>query len=151
MIEVKKILFPVDFTSNSKKVLPFAKFLAEKLGASLHLIHVVRGADDFTGFDMGAAWFATFEEKVIEGAEKTMDRFIREELEDVPDVGRKIIMGEVVEEILQEANRIDADMIVIGTHGRKGLEKVLFGSVAREVVQKANIPVLTVNPFKTKA
>ncbi len=151
MIEVKKILFPVDFTSSSKKVLPFARFLAEKLGASLSLLHVVRGAEDFTGFDMGAAWFASFEQELVSGAEKAMERFVHEELEGVPNVEQKVVMGDVVEEILKEVDNIGAEMIVIGTHGRKGLEKIVFGSVAREVVQKASCPVVTVNPFKAKA
>ncbi len=150
MIDVKKILFPVDFTSSSKKVLPFAKFLADKLGASLHLVHVVRGAEDFAGFDMGAAWYASFEQELIKGAEKAMDRFIQEELEGKEDVSWSVVMGDVVEEILKEVEKIGADMIVIGTHGRKGLEKIVFGSVAREVVIKASCPVLTVNPFKAK-
>ncbi len=151
MVEVKKILFPVDFTSSSKKVLPFARYLCEKLGASIHLIHVVRGAEDFTGFDMGAAWFASFEQELLKGAEKAMERFIDENLQDFPNgLDKSVVMGDVVEEILKMAGQVGADMIVIGTHGRKGLEKIVFGSVAREVVKRADIPVLTVNPFKTK-
>lgn len=151
MIEVKKILFPVDFTDSSRKVLPYARFLADKLGASIHLVHVVRGAEDFAGFDMGAAWYASFEEELVKGAEKAMDRFIHELLEGFDNVTWNVAMGDVVDGILKEVDRVGADMIIIGTHGRKGLEKIVFGSVAREVVMKASCPVLTVNPFKMKS
>jgi nucleotide-binding universal stress UspA family protein len=97
MVEVKKILFPVDFFESSNKILPVVKLMAEKLGAKIELVHVVRGSSDFVGYEMGTAWYY---------------------------------------------------MIIIGTHGRKGLDKIMFGSVAKGVVKGAHCPVLTVNPYK---
>jgi nucleotide-binding universal stress UspA family protein len=151
MLEIKKILFPVDFTENSKKVLPHVKYLAEKLGARIYLIHVVRGPEEFTGFEMGTAWFSTFEAELVEGAEKAMERLVDEDMTGVKDVERYVAVGEVAEEIISYAEKIGADMIVMGTHGRKGLEKILFGSVARGVVQGASCPVLTINPHRVGA
>lgn len=146
MAEIKKILFPVDFTSSSDKVLPYVKFMVDKLGAKLALVHVVRGAEEFAGFEMGAAWYSSFEKELIDGAEKAMRRFVEEN--DLNDADTAVIIGSAGEEIIKYADDNGIDMIIMGTHGRKGLEKIMFGSVAAEVVKKAKCPVLTVNPFQ---
>ncbi len=148
MVEVKKILFPVDFFESSNKVLPFVKFMAEKLGAQIELIHVVRGPGDFTGYEMGGAWYSSYEGELLKGGEKAMDRFVEEKLPDLENVETTIAVGDVVEKILEHAEKSGAGIIIIGTHGRKGLEKIMFGSVARGVVRGASCPVLTINPFK---
>jgi len=147
MIEVKKILFPVDFYESSNKVLPYVKFMAEKLGAQIELIHVVRGPGDFTGYEMGGAWYSSYEGELLKGGEKAMERFVEEKLAGL-DVKTTIAVGDITEEIVKHAEKSGAGMIIIGTHGRKGLEKIMFGSVARGVVRGASCPVLTVNPFK---
>ena len=147
MVEVKKILFPVDFFESSGKILPYVKLMAEKLGAKIELIHVVRGSSDFVGFEMGAAWYSSFEGELLEGGQKAMDRFVEEKFAGL-DVGTTVAVGDVAEEIIKHAEKSGTDMIIIGTHGRKGLEKILFGSVALGVVKGAHCPVLTVNPHK---
>lgn len=146
MAEIKKILFPVDFTASSEKILPYVKLMIDKLGAKLFITHVVRGTEEFAGFDMGAAWYSSFEKDVIDGAEKAMDRFVEEN--SLKDAECNVLIGNAGEEIVKFANDNDIDMIIMGTHGRKGLEKIMFGSVAAEVVKMAKCPVLTVNPFK---
>ena len=147
MLEVKKILYPVDFFESSDKVLPYVKLMAEKLGAKIELIHVVRGSSDFVGFEMGTAWYSSFEGELLEGAQKTMDRFVEEKFTGM-DVGTIVAVGDVAEEIIKHAEKSGTDMIIIGTHGKKGLEKIMFGSVAAGVVKGASCPVLSVNPYK---
>jgi nucleotide-binding universal stress UspA family protein len=147
MVEVKKILFPVDFYESALKVLPVVKLMAEKLGAKIELIHVVKGSSDFVGYEMGTAWYSSFEGELLEGAQKTMDRFVEEKFAGM-DVGTTVAVGDVAEEIIKHAEKSGTDMIIIGTHGKKGLEKILFGSVAAGVVKGAHCPVLTVNPHK---
>jgi nucleotide-binding universal stress UspA family protein len=147
MVEVKKILFPVDFFESSGKILPYVKLMAEKLGAKIELIHVVRGSSDFVGFEMGAAWYSSFEGELLEGGQKAMDRFVEEKFAGL-DVGTTVAVGDVAEEIIKHAEKSGTDMIIIGTHGRKGLEKIMFGSVAAGVVKGASCPVLSVNPHK---
>ena len=147
MVEVKKILFPVDFYESALKILPVVKLMAEKLGAKIELVHVVRGSSDFVGYEMGTAWYSNFEDELIKGGEKAMDKFVEEKFAGL-DVDTTIAVGNVAEEIIKHAEKSGTDMIIIGTHGRKGLEKILFGSVALGVAKGANCPVLTVNPHK---
>ncbi|HID98572.1 MAG TPA: universal stress protein [Thermodesulfobacteriaceae bacterium] len=149
MVEIKKILFPVDFTTSSTKVLPYVKYMAEKLAATIHIIHVVRGPEEFSGFEMGAAWYASFEGEILKGAEQAMTNFLEDNMTGIDAVESSIKLGDAVEQILKEADNIGADLIIIGTHGRKGLEKIMFGSVAEGVVKRAECPVMTVNPHKT--
>ncbi|NDY43499.1 universal stress protein [Dissulfurirhabdus thermomarina] len=150
MADVKNILFPVDFTESSLKVLPYARLLTEKFGAKLHLIYVIRGPEQYTGFELGSAWFSTYESELRKGAAKAMENFVDEHLHDAPPASASVVMGDIVDEILKKAEEVDADLVVVGTHGRKGLEKMVFGSVAEGVVRRAACPVLTVNPFKQR-
>ncbi|OPL15891.1 MAG: hypothetical protein AVO38_09390 [delta proteobacterium ML8_D] len=147
MPEIKKILYPVDFFESSDNILPYVKLMAEKMGAEIELIHVVRGSADFVGFEMGTAWYSSFEAELLEGGQKAMYRFAEEKFPG-QDIKTTIAVGDVTEEIIKHAVKSGTDMIIIGTHGRKGLDKIMFGSVAAGVVKGAHCPVLTVNPYK---
>ena len=91
---------------------------------------------------------AQFEEEMLQSAEKKMESFLAENLGNDKTCSSTVIKGDVAEEITDYAAKNDISMIVMGTHGYKGLEKVLFGSVAEKVVKTAPCPVLTVNPYK---
>ncbi len=150
MPQIKKILFPVDFTTATDKILPFVKDMVKVFNAKLYIMHVIRSPEEFAGFEMGPAWYATFEKELKEGAEKSMRRLVSEQLEDLEDVETNIEIGDIADTIIGFVNDNDVDMIIIGTHGRKGLEKVMFGSVAEGVIKDAPCPVLTINPYKIK-
>ncbi len=150
MPQIKKILFPVDFTTATDKILPFVKDMAKAFNSKLYLLHVIRSPEEFAGFEMGPAWYVAFEKDLREGAEKSMRRLVAEQLDDIGEVETAIEMGDISDTIIDFVNKNDVDMIIIGTHGRKGLEKVMFGSVAEGVIKDAPCPVLTVNPYKVK-
>ena len=84
----------------------------------------------------------------MQSAEKKMESFLKENLDETISCDSKILAGDVAEEIISYAEREKAGLIVMGTHGYKGLEKVLFGSIAEKVVKTAPCPVLTINPYK---
>ena len=65
----------------------------------------------------------------------------------VKELNYKVFMGEVPEKIVEYSREVKADLIIMGTHGYKGLEKIMFGSVADKVVRSATCPVLTINPY----
>ncbi len=144
IMDVKIILVPVDFSDNSKKVLGSACYLADKLAAQVHVIFVVQTLDDYSGFFVPHMPMAKFEEEMVRGAEKKMESF----LEGCDQAVAKVVVGDVGEKITGYAEQNSIDMIVMGTHGYKGLEKIMFGSVADKVVKSAPCPVLTINPYK---
>ena len=143
-MEIKKILVPVDFSENSKKILDSAGDIAEKFGAALSVVFVVQSFDDYSGFFVPHMPVAKFEEEMVQGAEQKMDSFMG----GYENVEAKVLIGDVGEEVVRYAEEIGIDMIIMGTHGYKGLEKVMFGSVAEKVVKTAPCPVLTINPYK---
>lgn len=149
MKEIKRILFPVDFTESSKKIVGYVKVFLRNCSAKLYLLHVIKGPEDFTGFELGTAWWANFEKDLRDGANKAMTRFIEENFSEIENLIEEshIVIGDPVEEILKYIKEKSIDMVIMGTHGRKGLEKVMFGSVAEGIIARASCPVLTINPF----
>lgn len=143
-MEIKKVLVPVDFSENSKKILDSASDIAGKFGAALSVVFVVQSFDDYSGFFVPHMPVAKFEEEMVQGAEQKMDSFMG----GYENVEAKVLIGDVGEEVVRYAEEIGIDMIIMGTHGYKGLEKVMFGSVAEKVVKTAPCPVLTINPYK---
>lgn len=143
-MKVEKILVPVDFSENSKKILEAAGYFSDMCDAELHVVFVVQSFDDYSGFFVPHMPVAKFEEEMMQAAEQKMEKF----LEDQKDVAAKILIGDVAEEIIRHAEESGMDMIIMGTHGYKGLEKVMFGSVAEKVVRSSPCPVLTINPYK---
>jgi len=150
MKDVKKILVPIDFSDNSKKILKESVNLAKNFGAKLSVIFVMQSFADYSGFFVPHIPIDQFQNEMLDSAQKKMESFLEDNLEDSASCDRHITIGDVGEEIINYAEKIDAGMIVMGTHGYKGLERVLFGSVAEQVVKNAPCPVLTINPYKRK-
>lgn len=143
-MEFNKILVPVDFSENSQKILASACDIAGKFDAALSVVFVVQSFDDYSGFFVPHMPVAKFEEEMVQGAEKKMESFMT----GYEGIEAKVLVGDVAEEVVRHAEETGVDMIIMGTHGYKGLEKVMFGSVAEKVVKTAPCPVLTINPYK---
>jgi nucleotide-binding universal stress UspA family protein len=150
MLKIKKILYPTDFSNCSKQAYPHAHFLAEKYGAELHILHVITihtGDDYDPRFD-----FSHLEEYNIH-----LEKYAMEET-------HKLIKGQKGKTygvfkiqkrgyspsaiILQYAQDNNIDLIVMGTHGRRGLGYLFLGSVAEEVTRFAKRPVYTIREQK---
>src|SRR5207249_1540564 len=137
MVHVKKILYPTDFSSYSNQAYFHAVALAENHGASLTVLYVYTGPPADAG--PGAAADA--------GADR---RYWREQLEqirpanaDIP-VQHVFLEGDPSGEIGRYAADANIDLIVMGTHGRTGLERLLLGSVAEQTLRSAPCSVLVV-------
>jgi nucleotide-binding universal stress UspA family protein len=148
MQDIKNILVPIDFSENSPKILRSAISLAKKCDAALTVVFVVQSIEDYSGFFVPHMPITQFEEEMVGGANKKMESFIEDNMDPSVSYSSKVLIGDVAEEILKLAEDEKSDMIVMGTHGYKGLEKVLFGSIAEKVVKRSPCPVLTVNPYK---
>lgn len=147
--EVKKVLVPVDFSDNSQKVFGAAVNVAKKFGAELVCLYVVQNFyEDYDGFFMPQMPILQFHEEMQASAEKKMSQFMEENFPQDLVGSSTVLAGDVGEEIAAFAAGEKIDLIVMGTHGFKGLDRVLFGSVASQVVKTAPCPVLTVNPWR---
>jgi nucleotide-binding universal stress UspA family protein len=147
MKEFKRILFPVDLSPASAKIVPFLQSLAAKYNARIHLIFVARVFDYFTSMYVPHPSVSQFEKEVLEGAEKRLYEFADENFKEFPGTKTQVVAGDPSEEILKYINAHEIDLVVMGTHGRKGIDKVIFGSVAERVVKSSPVPVMVANPF----
>jgi nucleotide-binding universal stress UspA family protein len=143
-MEIKKVLVPVDFSENSQKILEAAGYFSGMCKAELHVVFIVQSFDDYSGFFVPHMPVAKFEEEMVQAAEQKMEKFLTGH----KSVKAKVLVGDVAEEIIRHAEESSMDLIIMGTHGYKGLEKVMFGSVAEKVVRSSPCPVLTINPYK---
>jgi nucleotide-binding universal stress UspA family protein len=148
MHDFKKILFPLDLSESSAKIVPFVKSLASRYDARVHLLFVARVFDYFTSMYVPHPSVSQFEKEVIEGAEKRLYEFADENFAAVAGTRTQVVAGDPSDEILGYIAAHGIDLVVMGTHGRKGLDKVIFGSVAERVVKSSPVPVMVVNPFK---
>ena len=143
MPQFKKILCPVDFDPNSLLALRLASELAQERKSTLYLLHVVAmppGPEVALPFGKMEAAARTRLEKL---ARQKVDGKARYEVD--------VAMGDPGIEVLQGAKRLRADLIVMATHGRKGVRRLILGSVAEHVIREAPCPVLAVRPQEARA
>jgi nucleotide-binding universal stress UspA family protein len=150
--EIKRVVTPVDFSDNSRLIAESSAYFAGKFGASMYLVFVVQNFDDYSGFFVPQMSLPTLEGELLDSAETKMASFCAEMVDfcksaGVSELTYKVFMGDVAEQIVQYAQEVQADLVIMGTHGYKGLEKIMFGSVADKVVRTAGCPVLTINPY----
>ncbi|ACL01833.1 UspA domain protein [Desulfatibacillum aliphaticivorans] len=145
-MNIKNILFPTDFSSTSVSALPWVYSLTEKYGAQVHFFHVVEKLGQ-SGFGyVPAPTLSSWKDQIFESAEKTFERFCHEQMDQCPNFIKAMKIGNPVEEIIAYANDNDIDLIVIPSRARKGMDRLLMGSVAEKLVRSSSVPVLVVNP-----
>jgi nucleotide-binding universal stress UspA family protein len=148
MKTIKKILFPVDFSEVSQKIVPWAEMITKQFNAEIHLLFVARKFGHFADIYVDPGDIQHFEGEILQGAERRMDEFLRDHLMNSIQCRPKVVLGDAAEEILRYIDHEKVDLVIMGTHGRKGLEKILFGSVAERVIKMSSVPVLSVNPYR---
>ena len=139
-----KILSAIDFSENSECAFDYALILATKFDAELTILHAINEPVDLRGFYVPHISFEQLEKEIEESAAKMMEEFCRTKLGTFSNYKTVIVTGVPCDEITAAAAKIDASLIVLGTHGRTGLDRILFGSTAERVVRSAGCPVLTV-------
>ncbi len=152
MISIKRILAPTDFSPHSEGAIRYACEIAEKFSASLHLLHVLQEfVPVFPDLAVAAALPPEYFEQSEERAIESLQTILKPEWGTPAEVKRAIRWGNAVESICDYSTDQDVDLIVIATHGRTGLGRLLLGSVAERIVREAPCPVLTVRTPAKKA
>lgn len=139
-----KILTAIDFSENSDRAFDYALTLAVKFDAELTIMHVVNEPVDLRGFYVPHISFEQLEKEIEDGAAKMMEEFCSSRLASFPGYKTAIVTGIPYDEIIRKADEMGASLIVLGTHGRTGLDHLIFGSTAERVVRSASCPVMTI-------
>jgi nucleotide-binding universal stress UspA family protein len=144
-----RILVPTDFSAPSDAALEYAKVLAGQFGASVHVLHVV--GEDLANAPIGSeVYFAEspdFVTKVFEDAKARLSHRVTGLERARYRATTEIVTGASARSIVNYANERGMDLIVMGTHGRSGLDRLLTGSVAERVLRHAPCPVMTVRYY----
>lgn len=144
-VSAKNVLFATDFSAISDAAFPYAAAICRQFGATLHAVHVLSEASllMMTG-GVDYVSMGTIYEDAINEAKERLDH-ICSSLEGIPHRSyvRHGQVWKTLESIIHES---EIDLIVLGTHGRTGLGKLLLGSAAEDILRHADCPVLTVGP-----
>lgn len=143
-MQIKTILFPTDFSNGARAAMDHAISLAKDYQAKLILLYVIQDISIAEWYIPSSLSVADLVEDMQKSAWQEMDKWTAEVSLQVKDVEKMVVRGVPFVEIIQNAKERNADLIVIGTHGRTGIDHMLFGSTAEKVVRKASCPVLTV-------
>jgi nucleotide-binding universal stress UspA family protein len=138
----KRILVPTDFSSTSMAALKYAVLYARQFGASLDLLHVLEPPPFLS--DLKDVPLAMTEQEATKKATAELANLARREVDAAVPITPLVRSGKAYVEITEAARELQADLIVIATHGYTGLKHTLLGSVAERVIRHAGCPVLVV-------
>lgn len=140
MQDIQQIVVPVDFQKHSEELAEFAIGVAKPLGAAVTFFHVVENVVFYA--DFVPTNFAQQEEQTYEYANKRMRALVEKSKTKLAQCTGQVSRGDVVDTILEYAEDEGMDLIVMATHGARGIEKILLGSVAERVIKRSTCPVL---------
>ena len=136
----KKILYPVIFSKSSDAIVPFVHIVAKQFKSQIHLLFVVQ-VFEYLSINQP-------EKEIIAEAKRRLLEFKNDHFNAFPDTITSVVAGDAWEEIIFYIHSNSIDLLIMGTHGRKGFDKIIFGSVAERVIKTAPVPVLVVNPYR---
>lgn len=141
MITIKKILCPTDFSDASKNAVRYANEFARTMNAEVIFLHVVEPRPITT--DMSVAYLP-IETDLEKAAEEDLTALLEEEKDKGISAEKIVLVGQPAETIIEQSKVYDVDLIILGSHGRAGLTRLLMGSVAEAVLRKSPCPVLII-------
>jgi universal stress protein A len=151
MTAIARIVVPVDFSTHADRAIDYALAMGTHFGACVELFHVVE--DPFGSGGWGSEVYVSDLEGIRERAVKEAQALLEERRAAIPATSVPLVatvrMGHVAQTIVDYAAEVQADLIVMGTHGRTGVAHFIIGSVAERVVRVAPCPVLTVGARQT--
>lgn len=152
MKQVRKILFPVS-PDVAGKISPMVETMRKGFDSEVHVLFVVRDIKPYKGLPFPSIQYGSYESgsevrteqraKILE----SLKEFCTGHLGGLNNCVQEVSFGDPAEEILKYIDSAGIDLVIMGTHGRRGLEEIFFGSVARQVISKSKVPVMVVNPY----
>ncbi|WP_235537785.1 universal stress protein [Pelomonas sp. Root1217] len=143
----QRILVPTDGSTTSEKGLTEAIAIAKLSGGRIRLVHVLDALSVAIGGDGFGSYSTEFLPSLRDAGQEILTK-ARQRVEatgvEVDDALREMLSGRVSDQVLQEAAAWEAELIVIGTHGRRGVRRMLLGSDAEQVLRQASVPILLV-------
>jgi nucleotide-binding universal stress UspA family protein len=143
----RNILVPIDFSEYSETALDYAIALAAKLDAKVHMLNVI-GIPALGVPELGLALTSTVIDSLVKENQNALDKLADARRSTGRIAGTLLRTGDARDVINHTVEEVGADLIIMGTHGRRGVGRALLGSVAESVVRTAPCPVLTIRGKK---
>ena len=146
---MKNILLPVDFANTGDRVLEVTLELARAMNAKIWFLHVAAPDPDFVGFGTGPQYIRDHRADMLRQEHVDLQRMAEDARKAGAEADALLIQGPTTQSIIEQAERVAADVIVMGSHGRSALYKAFVGSISEQVLDQSSIPVLIV-PVKAR-
>jgi nucleotide-binding universal stress UspA family protein len=146
IMQIRQILAPTDFSECSKQAVACAYEVAQTFGAKLVLLHVIEELPTYIGFIPPGGASRVLKDLERQGHLDLAEILPAAEAPEV-EVAHQVVMGSPSDEIAKVAVAEKVDLIIIATHGRTGLSRLVMGSVAERVMRTAPCPVMTIRPI----
>jgi len=152
MTDCRRILVPVDLAEFPARLAPCVRTVAQKFGAEVHLVYVERPLREHTaGMVPDISVTRKFAAEALAEAEAQISELAAQHFQGCAVVRTRVLEGRIAEQLASYVQAEKIDLIIIGTHGRKAVGHLVFGSVAEEVLKTSQIPVLALKPFRAPA
>ena len=141
---LKNIMVAVDFNDSIGELMVYAESLAEKFGSKIWVLHVADPEPDFVGYEPGPQYIRDIKAEEYREEHHSLQEVCKNFIGDEIESEALLIQGSTVETVLEEARKLDIDLLIVGTHKHSFLHNLLQENVSMELLKKAEIPMLTI-------
>lgn len=141
---MRKILVALDATAADSTVVHHARMIAKAFGAHVRLVHVAAPPPDFVGYEVGPQYIRDVRAEELKHEHAELLRWREELIADNIETDMRLVMGPTVETLAAEADEFPADLIIMGSSGRRGFARFFIGSVSEDVLKEHKWPLLVI-------
>ncbi|MBT8296615.1 MAG: universal stress protein [Gramella sp.] len=140
----KNIMVAVDFNDSIGELMVYAESLAQKFESKIWVLHVAEPEPDFVGYEPGPQYIRDIKAEEYREEHRALQEICKNFISSEIESEALLIQGSTVETVLEEANKLDIDLLIVGTHKYSFLHNLLQESVSLELFKQAEIPMLTI-------
>jgi len=140
----KNIMVAVDFNDSLGELMVYADRLAQKFESKVWVLHVADPEPDFVGYEPGPQYIRDLKAEEYREEHRNLQEVCKNFLSEEVKAEALLIQGSTVETVMSEAQKLNIDLLIVGTHKHSFLHNLLQESVSMELIKKAEIPMLTI-------
>ena len=144
MDALKNIMVAVDFNDSIGELMVYADILAQKFESKVWVLHVAEPEPDFVGYEPGPQYIRDVKAEEYREEHRNLQEICKNFISEDIQTDALLIQGSTVETVLSEAQKLNIDLLIVGTHKHSFLHNLLQESVSMELIKKAEIPMLTI-------
>ena len=144
MDTLRNIMVAVDFNDSIGELMVYADSLAQKFGSKVWVLHVAEPEPDFVGYEPGPQYIRDLKANEYREEHRNLQEICKNFLSEDINAEALLIQGSTVETVLDEAQKLNIDLLIVGTHKHSFLHNLLQESVSMELIKKSDIPIMAI-------